>query len=158
MIVAKHHYARNARKIFTKKAPPGSQYEWDNPAIRFEQADVTHYNLQPCNGIIISDMLHYLLPPQQLLLLERCYEALLPGGILIMRDGVEELTKRHRGTRLSELFSTKIVRFNKTQNKLHFISSAFIKNWAIQKNLSLEIVDNTHKTSNLVFILRKDLH
>jgi len=156
IIVAQNHYARNARKIFTKQAPVGSQYELDNPAIRFEQADVTQYDLQPCNGIIISDMLHYLLPQQQSALLEKCYEALLPEGILIIRDGVEELTKRHRGTKLSELFSTKIIWFNKTQNKLHFINSAFIKNWAIQKNLSLEIIDNTQKTSNLIFILKKN--
>lgn len=101
-------------------------------------------------------MLHYLLPQQQSALLEKCYEALLPDGLLIIRDGVEELTKRHRGTKRSELFSTKIIRFNKTQNKLHFINSAFIKNWAIQKNLSLEIIDNTQKTSNLIFILKKN--
>ena len=156
IIVAQNHYARNARKLFTKQAPRGSQYELDNPAIRFQQADVTEYHLQPCNGIIISDMLHYLLPQQQIALLEKCYEALLPDGMLIIRDGVEELTKRHRGTKLSEFFSTRIIRFNKTQNKLHYISSAFIKNWAIEKNLSLEIIDNTKKTSNLIFVLKKN--
>src|SRR5690606_22112759 len=56
--------------------------------IHFEQGDLTNYELQPCDGIIISDVLHYLLPQQQKDLLERCYAALHPGRLLIIRDGV----------------------------------------------------------------------
>src|SRR5690606_19223897 len=62
--------------------------------IVFEQADLTQYQLTACDGIIISDVLHYLLPEQQKDLLERCYRALNDDGVLIIRDGVSELQKR----------------------------------------------------------------
>ncbi len=125
--------------------------------IRFEQADLSSYSLQPCDGIIISDVLHYLLPAQQRDLLERCYTALLTGGTLIIRDGVEELKERHKGTKRTEMFSTRIFNFNKTQNELHFISRSFIENWAQQKGLTVSVIDNTKKTSNLIFVLRKSV-
>jgi len=123
--------------------------------INFETADITSYELQQCDGIIISDVLHYLQPQQQVLLLDKCYEALNENGLLILRDGVEELKDRHKGTKLTELFSTRILKFNKTQNDLHFISRQFIEQWAARKGLSLEVIDNTKKTSNLIFVLRR---
>lgn len=126
-----------------------------NENIAFQAADVLGINLEPCAGILISDVLHYLMPEQQRLLLERCVTALLPGGVLIIRDGVEELKERHKGTRLSELFSTKIFKFNKTRNELHFISREMITVFAAAKNLSLEVIDTTKRTSNLTFVLRK---
>lgn len=124
-------------------------------AIRFEQGDVTTYQLQACDGIIISDVLHYLLPEQQHDLLKRCAAALNPGGRLIIRDGVKELEDRHKGTKLSEYFSTKMFKFNKTNNDLHFLSKAFIEQFSRENSLKLEVVDNTKFTSNLIFILQR---
>lgn len=123
--------------------------------INFEHADITQYALDACDGIIISDVLHYLLPEQQKDLLERCHSALSAHGILIIRDGVKDLAERHKGTELSEKYSTQIVNFNKAQNELHFISKSFIEEWAANKGYTLEIIDKTKKTSNLIFVLRK---
>ncbi len=121
----------------------------------FVQADVTQYQLDSCDGVIISDVLHYLLPQQQSELLERCYEALKPGGLLILRDGVAELKERHEGTKMTEVMSTKIFKFNKIQNQLHFISKQFIESWAAGKGMSVSVIDNTSRTSNLIFVLKK---
>jgi len=123
--------------------------------IRFEQGDLNTYALQACDGIIISDVLHYLLPEQQQALLERCVAALNPGGKLIIRDGVKELEGRHKGTRLSEYFSTRMFKFNKTNNDLYFLSRQSIESFSGDHGLSLKIVDNTKLTSNLIFILQK---
>ncbi|WP_162902920.1 trifunctional MMPL family transporter/lysophospholipid acyltransferase/class I SAM-dependent methyltransferase [Taibaiella koreensis] len=160
IVAAQHHYLREkARKLHHRKhrklqtsipAPPGAE-----PLIRFEQADITRYALQPCQGIIISDVLHYLLPEQQRAVLDKCYAALDPGGVLILRDGVEELEARHEGTKRTEMWSTKILGFNKTQNGLHFLSRTFIERWAAERSMSVEILDLTKKTSNLIFVLRK---
>ncbi|WP_158605877.1 trifunctional MMPL family transporter/lysophospholipid acyltransferase/class I SAM-dependent methyltransferase [Taibaiella sp. KBW10] len=128
----------------------------NNPdKIRFEHADINQYTLNPCDGIIISDVLHYLLPEQQTALLNRCKEALGTNGILIIRDGVKDLAERHKGTELSEKYSTRIVNFNKTQNDLHFISKSFITQWAATNGFTIDIIDKTKKTSNLIFILKK---
>ncbi|OSZ78380.1 hypothetical protein CAP35_08995 [Chitinophagaceae bacterium IBVUCB1] len=123
--------------------------------INFVQGDVTKQDLQPCDGIIISDVLHYLLPHQQEVLLEQCFKALNNNGTLIIRDGVAELQDRIKGTKLTELFSTKLFKFNKTQNDLHYISKSFIEDFAKKHDLHLQIVDNAKLTANLIFVLRK---
>lgn len=123
--------------------------------INFLQADVTKLALNPCNGIIISDVLHYLLPEQQEVLLEKCAASLQSGGILIIRDGVSELKDRIKGTKLTELFSTRIFKFNKTQNGLHYISKQHIESFAAKHGMSVEVLDNARFTANLTFVLRK---
>jgi len=124
--------------------------------VQFMQADLTRYPLEACDGIIISDVLHYLLPDQQKDLLERCYEALNIGGLLIIRDGISDLQKRIEGTKRTEVWSTKILKFNKTQNELHFISRSFIESFARERNMTVEVMDLTKYTANLTFILRKN--
>jgi trans-aconitate methyltransferase len=126
--------------------------------INFEYADVTKYRLEKCDGIIISDVLHYLLPEQQQALLDKCLDALNDGGIFIIRDGVSELKERHKGTERTEVWSTKLLKFNKIQNELYFISKAFIEAFALKNGLELQIIDKTKFTSNLIFILKKKLY
>jgi SAM-dependent methyltransferase len=123
--------------------------------ISFEQGDLTLYKPKPCDGIIISDVLHYLLPEGQEALLEHCYEALNDDGLLIIRDGVMELQKRIKGTKHTEFWSTKIMKFNKTTNDLHFISQAFIETFAESHNMSIEVYDFAKFTANLTFVLKK---
>lgn len=123
--------------------------------ISFKQGDLSKVTLEPCDGIIIADVLHYLLPEQQSELLDKCYNALNDNGILIVRDGVSELADRIKGTKLTELFSTKLLGFNKTQNELHFISRKLIDDFAVRNNMSVQVIDNAKHTANLVFVLRK---
>lgn len=159
IVTAQHHYLREKERKLqyrkTKKQDNITPATTAVPAINFEQADLTQYTPETCNGIIISDVLHYLLPEQQSSLLDRCYNALEPGGMLIIRDGVEELQERHKGTKRTEVWSTQIVSFNKTKNELHFLSRAFLEQWATTHNMTVEVIDITTKTSNLIFVMRK---
>jgi SAM-dependent methyltransferase len=123
--------------------------------ILFEAADLRSYPLNAANAIIITDVLHYLLPEEQDALLARCAAALLPGGILIIRDGVVELKERQKRTALTEVFSTRILGFNKTTNNLHFISRRSIESFAVANGLDLGILDEARYTSNLIFVLRR---
>lgn len=123
--------------------------------INFQQGDLTALTLQPCDAVIISDVLHYLLPKQQETLLENCYKALNDGGRIIIRDGISELTDRIKGTKLTELFSTKILKFNKTQNTLHFISRKLLDDFAARHNMKVTVIDNAKRTANLTFVLEK---
>jgi 1-acyl-sn-glycerol-3-phosphate acyltransferase len=123
--------------------------------IQFEAADLRTYLLETADAILITDVLHYLLPDEQEALLERCVNALQPGGTLIIRDGVTELKERQKRTALTEVFSTQILGFNKTTNKLHFISRQKIAAFADAHGLSMEVLDEARYTSNLIFVLRK---
>ena len=123
--------------------------------LNFIHADITQFELEKYDAITIMDVLHYLKPEQQTQVIEKAIEALLPGGILIIRDGDADLKEKHNGTKLTELFSTKIFSFNKTQNELHFLSGKMIENLAVKHTLSLQQIDDTRYTSNIVWVLRK---
>lgn len=123
--------------------------------IHFEHGNLTTYSLTSCDGIIITDVLHYLLPHQQQDLLERCYAALQEGGILIIRDGVSELRERIKGTQQTELWSTKLLKFNKTAQELHYISQAWIEQFAQTHQMTIEVMDMAKFTANLTFVLKK---
>ena len=122
--------------------------------LHFDVGDVVTYNYQPSDAFVVSDVLHYLTPEKQGLLLENLYNSLNEGGSIIVRDGDKEKADRHKGTKLTELFSTKSG-FNKTTNELSFISSESIKSFAESHKLDLEIIDITKLTSNIVFVLKK---
>jgi len=156
---ARHNYKRGYWPSGNKPWQKADENDYKDPGfsvpITFVQADLTTFTLHSCDGIIVSDVLHYLVPVEQLALLNRCYEALSPGGTLVLRDGVEELEVRHAGTKRTELLSTRVFNFNKTTNELHFISRAFIEDWARQHGMQLQILDLSRNTSNLIFVLKK---
>ncbi len=123
--------------------------------LQFEQGDVTQFNAQDCDLILISDVLHYLTPEEQMQTLENCYHSLSDNGQLLIRDGDSNLTKRQKGTWLTEFFSTNIG-FNKTRNKLNFISSDLIIEFAKKNNLQFQEIDQTKMTSNKIYRLTKN--
>lgn len=123
--------------------------------INFISGDASAMNFEQNDVFILADMLHYLTPEKQNQLLENCITALNENGIIIIRDGDRDLQERHKGTKLTELFSTKIIGFNKTENQLHFISRSEIEAFAAKHNLKAEVIDNTKLTSNIVMVLRK---
>ncbi len=123
--------------------------------LNFIHTDITLFDFEKYDAITMMDVLHYLKPEQQPQLIEKAIDALLPGGVLVIRDGDAELVKKHQGTKLTEMFSTKILSFNKTQNELTFLSGSAIQNIAIKHGLTFERIDNTNFTSNVIWVMRK---
>jgi 2-polyprenyl-3-methyl-5-hydroxy-6-metoxy-1,4-benzoquinol methylase len=127
-----------------------------NENISFYYKDVLDFSFEKYKGIVISDVLHYLQPAEQKLVLERCIDNLLPGGVLIIRDGDRDMEEKHKGTKLTELFSTKILNFNKTKpTGLSFISGKEISDIAKEHNMEFSRIDETKYTSNVIFVLKK---
>jgi 2-polyprenyl-3-methyl-5-hydroxy-6-metoxy-1,4-benzoquinol methylase len=124
--------------------------------VQFRVANVMEYPFEKYDCIIMSDILHYLNPAQQREVIEKSVHHLLPGGTVIIREGNSELEKRHQGTRITELFSTRILGFNKTSGDgLSFLSGKTIKDIAKNEQLDCIEVDNTKFTSNIIFVLKK---
>ncbi len=124
--------------------------------INFHCTDVTDFEFGEYDAIILSDVLHYLQPDKQKIVIQKCIDALNKGGKVIIREGNMDLEERHRGTKLSEFFSTKLIRFNKvSQDGLSFLSTEIIKKIAIDNGLSYTEIDNTKYTSNLILVLGK---
>jgi uncharacterized protein len=124
--------------------------------LKFVHTDITQFAFEQYNGIIVSDVLHYLQPEKQNEVIEKAIQSLLPGGVLLIRDGDADMKEKHKGTRLTEFLSTKVFSFNKTVNKLHFLSGKTIENFAQKHGLNYLKIDHTKYTSNVIWILTRE--
>lgn len=124
--------------------------------IRFEHGDALVFPLPDSDAFVLSDMLHYLSAGQQQKVLERCVARLRPGGMLLIRDGNADDVHRHQLTRLTEWFSTRLLRFNQVSGGLHFVSDDFFDAFARRHRLRYERYCNDRYTSNTIYILRKE--
>ena len=129
-----------------------------NEHINFVCADVLQYNFEKYDVIVMSDILHYLQPAEQKLVIKKCMGHLNNNGIIIIRDGNKDLEKRHKGTQITETLSTQVLGFNKTSGKgLSFLSAGLIREMAASHQMDYTEVDNTRFTSNIIFVLKKKL-
>jgi uncharacterized protein len=125
-----------------------------NDRIRFIHAEACAAQFEPADGIILSDVLHYLEPEKQSLLIQQCIDRLRPGGVLLIRDGDKDLGQQHRWTRLTEFFSTRFSGFNKTGGKgLFYFSGSSVRQIAARNKMDCRIVGQSKYTSNLIFVL-----
>lgn len=123
--------------------------------IHFKHADVMSFPFAKYDGIIVADMLHYLTPDQQKQIIGRCMESLNEGGTLIIRDGDKDLEEKHKGTRLTEFFSTRLFGFNKTTGSgLSFLSGRMVSDMAAAYNMECRRIDETKYTSNVIFVIQ----
>ncbi len=122
--------------------------------LRFHCEDITAYSLPEADVFIVSDVLHYLVEEEQDLLLNRIAGLLNFGGKIIIRDGDSSKKERHAGTILTEIFSTNSG-FNKTKNKLCFISEGKIAAFAKSNQFDMEVIDHSKHTSNTVYVLQR---
>jgi uncharacterized protein len=128
-------------------------------SLRFIHTDALSFVFGSYDCIIISDMLHYLQPDEQETLMQRAIAALTANGVLIVRDGDTELTERQKKTALTEVFSTKLLGFNKTSGKpLSFISSSRIREIVGKCGAAVQRIDNTKHTSNVIYVIKKAPH
>ncbi len=124
-----------------------------NDQVRFIAADILDYDVPTSDVIVLNDVLHYLPSVKQVEVVEKCLTKLAPLGMMIIRDADTGLKQRHMGTVITEFFSTGMG-FNKTQYKLDFVSRKMIIDLATKHHMKLDIIDNTKRTSNLVYVLR----
>ncbi len=123
--------------------------------LTFVCADITTFSIDPVDIIILNDVLHYLPEAMQERIVLNCFSAVNPGGKVIIRDGNRDEQKRHFGTKLTEFFSVNLLRFNKANHALSFLSGKRLLELAKPYNLQVEVLDENQFTSNTVFIFEK---
>jgi hypothetical protein len=85
---------------------------------------------------------------------------LKPGGVLLIREGNADLALRHKRTRLTEFFSTRILHFNKTQDesrKLWFVSAEAIRAMAESNGFTFDVIDKGKRSSNVFMVIRRNI-
>ena len=102
---------------------------------------------------VLNDVLHYLPADKQEQIIDSCINSLNENGMIIIRDADKNMTSRHIGTIITEFFSTGLG-FNKSDNKLEFTSKAKIEKIVAQRNMEMEVIDNTKRTSNVIYIIK----
>lgn len=126
--------------------------------VNFDYLDITQGLEQKADVFILADILHYMPVEMQKQAVKICFENLNDGGILIIRDANAEMEEKHQRTRITEFLSTRIFRFNKTQDetkRLYFITKEILVQFLKDEPAEIEILDNTKYLSNLVYLIRK---
>lgn len=124
--------------------------------IQFFCGDITNWSWAPQDVIIIADVMHYLPAQAQERLLLQCFESLNPGGCIIIRDGDADREEQHRGTRLTEFFSVRLLKFNKAAHALQYLSGRALTSFAQQHGFNVRTVQEGKLTSNVIFVISKE--
>jgi 2-polyprenyl-3-methyl-5-hydroxy-6-metoxy-1,4-benzoquinol methylase len=126
--------------------------------IDFDTLDISEGLDQKADVFILADILHYLPVDLQEKALKVCFDNLNPSGTIIVRDANAEMAEKHKRTKLTEFLSTKIFRFNKTQDEskqLYFITREKLLSFLDKDKVDVEVLDKTKYLSNLVYLIKK---
>lgn len=133
-----------------------AQHGWlRSERLRFEHGDALSCTLPESDVFILNDMLHYMSYERQHELLMRCAAQLRPQGMMIVRDGNASDVRKHRLTRFTEWFSTRLLSFNKTTEELCFTSGSRMQEIAHECGMTIETIQNDKYTSNTIYVFRK---
>ena len=129
-----------------------------NDKLTFSCADIRQVDFPVADAFIISDVLHYLNYQEQEAVIAKCIANLSDGGSIIIKDGDSSLEDRHKKTEDSEKWSTQIIKFNKTDGELHFLSHQMIERLAQKYRLDLKTIDSNSRLSNIIYVLTKSVY
>ena len=98
--------------------------------IKIVEGDVRTYELPSCEVVTLLDVLHYYDAAEQRALLLRCRDALVPDGLLLIREGDHALKGGAIWTRLVEKWATRTgfnrglqVKFRAIDSLVHDLTS-----------------------------------
>ncbi|MBQ2142777.1 MAG: class I SAM-dependent methyltransferase, partial [Alistipes sp.] len=123
-------------------------------SIEFMCGDMCTIEFPKSDYILFSDSLHYIDSERQKSVLERAIESLNEGGKIIIRDGNASHSHAHNLIELTELWSTKLLKFNKTTTDLCFVSEEWMRRFAVEHNMDIEISKYWRYSSETLYILK----
>ncbi len=126
-----------------------------HPNVRFAWGDMRTVELPRSDVFLVSDSLHYLPVADQELVLERVLEQLNDGGKIIVRDGDSSNKKGQAVVEQIERWSTRILRFNKREHPLEFVSREWMEQFARRNGLHLQTETYGRVTSEMIYIFEK---
>lgn len=123
--------------------------------ISFMQADMRDVEIPQSDAILFNDSLHYIDADAQRYVLKKAMASLNMGGMIIVRDGDSSQTDKHEKIKSTEVWSTEILKFNKTTSDLAFVSEHWMKKFAQQNELNIKIRRCDKDSSETLYILTK---
>ena len=118
-------------------------------------ADMREVCIPSSDAILFNDSLHYIDAESQKEVLKKAVASLNRGGMIIVRDGDAGQTKKHEKIKMTELWSTQIVKFNKTTTNLTFVSEEWMRDFATANGVDIRIHRCDKDSSETLYILTK---
>ena len=107
------------------------------------------------DAILFNDSLHYIDVEAQKQVLKKAVASLNKGGMIIVRDGDSSQVDKHEKIKNTEVWSTQIIKFNKTTAELTFVSEDWMKEFAQQNELSIKIRRCDKDSSETLYVLTR---
>lgn len=126
--------------------------------VRFLCEDMRTVELPKSDAFLFNDSLHYVDSATQERILTRAAAALNAGGLIVVRDGDASRSEAHRRITLSERWSTKIMRFNRTTQPLTFVTADWMGQFAESNGLAITRRRCDAKSSETLYILTHISH
>ena len=126
-----------------------------NRNIKFVHGNMQDIILPNADAFIFNDSLHYVSPKIQERILLHCVTKLNENGMIIIREGDSSKELKHQSVIESEKWSTRIIKFNKTDGPLNFIPASWMQKFAKDNNLVLKIEQCDRSTSQTIYIITK---
>jgi 1-acyl-sn-glycerol-3-phosphate acyltransferase len=123
--------------------------------LRFLYADMRSVDLPKSDAVIFNDSLHYVDSGTQEEILKKTLDCLNPGGVIVVRDGDSSQKATHDKIEKTEVWSTKILGFNKTSQELSFVSSEWMQQFATSNGVDIKIRRCDNRTSETLYILSR---
>lgn len=128
----------------------------NNANISFIHGNMHTVDFPDSDAFIFNDSLHYVNNIIQEAVLNKCVSKLKKNGLIIIRDG-DSSNINHSSIEKTELWSTTILKFNKTEGSLQFVPKSWMIEFAQKHNLGLRIEQCDKKTSETIYVLTNDM-
>ena len=123
--------------------------------VEFKCADMRYVEIPLSDAILFNDSLHYVAADAQKEILRRAVDRLNAGGMIVVRDGDAGQTEKHEKIKTTEVWSTQIIKFNKTTEELTFVSEHWMKEFARLNGLDIKVRRCDKDSSETLYILTK---
>lgn len=122
--------------------------------VGFRCADMRMVDIPASDAILFNDSLHYVDVATQIDILRRAVGSLSQEGMIIIRDGDASRGGQTTIDR-TEVWSTKILKFNRVSQPLEFSDAQTIRTFAEENGLDLTVRQCDAATSETLYILRR---
>jgi predicted exporter/SAM-dependent methyltransferase len=130
-----------------------------NPQVIFERHDILEWLEYPaCDCVLLCDVLHYFPREMKAEVLRKVFQALRPGGSLVVRDACAAQTSGHGRVAWAEKWAVRLGQ-NRSRHGLHFETEA--THLALLREAGfcqLELRKNAGLGSNALVIATKPVH
>lgn len=123
--------------------------------VKFLCADMRTVEIPHSDAILFNDSLHYVDAATQKEILLRAVASLNRDGMVIVRDGDLGQIDKHKKIKMTELWSTRILKFNKTTADLTFVSEEWMRELAAANDLDIKIHRCDKDSSETLYILTR---